>query len=224
MADPIQTITGPAHLTTWGDIINQNFRDRFSMELTTITDTSADADLDTEYVELDATTSGAALTLDNAVTWDNKTIYVHAIDVTNTVTIDGDGTNINGSATLVMDTLGDFVMLHHNGTVWFAWKMPRLQLGASPMAVVAKTTTYTATDSDELILADATGGAFTVALPTAVGRVGKIFRVKKTDAVANNVTVDGDGSETIDGATTQVITTQYDTVPCVSDGTEWWII
>ncbi len=126
MADPMQTIAGSDHLTQWADNLNQNFRDRSSWELTTITDVSANATLNTEYVEISGATSGATLTLDNAVTWDDKTIIVHAINVTNTVTIDGDGTNINGSATRTIGTLGDVVVLHHNGTEWFAWRMSRL--------------------------------------------------------------------------------------------------
>lgn len=42
--------------------------------------------------------------------------------------------------------------------------------------------------------------------------------------VAGTLTIDGDGSETIDGATTKVLNTQYQTATIVSDGTGWLVI
>jgi hypothetical protein len=96
--------------------------------------------------------------------------------------------------------------------------------GTESLALVTKTGAYTATDSDTVILCDASGGAFTITLPTAVGRAGKVFYIKKTDSSANGVTVDGDGTETIDSATTQVIATQYNAIKIISDGSEWHIL
>ena len=75
-----------------------------------------------------------------------------------------------------------------------------------------------------LILANATTAAITLTLPAAADYVGKRYEVKKIDSSSNTVTLDGNASETIDGATTQVITFQYDSPLIESDGTEWWII
>lgn len=91
-------------------------------------------------------------------------------------------------------------------------------------AVATKTTTYTIVSTDDFIRADATSGAFTINLPTAVGITGRVFTVKKIDATANNVTVDGNGSETIDGSTTKVISTQYTSFQFISNGTNWDVI
>lgn len=88
----------------------------------------------------------------------------------------------------------------------------------------AVTGTYTARELDKVILADATGGAFTVTLPVAETVKGLVLTVKKIDAGANAVTVDGDGSETIDGATTYALSSQYKFVTVYSDGVEWWVI
>ncbi len=96
--------------------------------------------------------------------------------------------------------------------------------GTESLALVTKTAAYTATDSDTVILCDATAGAFTVTLPTAVGRTGKVFYIKKIDATANAVTIAGDGAETIDGETTQSISTQYNALKLISDGSEWHIL
>lgn len=76
----------------------------------------------------------------------------------------------------------------------------------------------------EVVLADATSGAFTVTLPAAATNEGRDYTVKKVDSSANAVTVDGNGSETIDGETTQVIAIQWDAAHIVSDGSNWLII
>lgn len=77
--------------------------------------------------------------------------------------------------------------------------------------------------TDGLVLVDATAGAVTMTLPLAASVPGRVFAVKKVDASGNAVTVDGNGSETIDGATTQALSAQYDVLTVASDGTEWWI-
>lgn len=89
--------------------------------------------------------------------------------------------------------------------------------------VMSVTTTYTMNLNDALILCDATGGAFTVTLKPAAECKEKLVIIKKVDNTAN-VTVDGDGSETIDGATTYSLTTQYQAVRLMSDGTKWHVV
>jgi hypothetical protein len=78
--------------------------------------------------------------------------------------------------------------------------------------------------SDNVLLADASGGAVTVALPAAADATGRQFTIKKIDVAANAVTIDPDGAELIDGATTYVINAQYTSRTVASDGTQWWII
>lgn len=87
-----------------------------------------------------------------------------------------------------------------------------------------KTTTYGIAQDNEVVLCNATGGAFSVTLPAAAGCVGWIETVKKIDASANAVTVDPDASETIDGATTYSLAAQYNSVTIVCDGSTWWVI
>ena len=90
-------------------------------------------------------------------------------------------------------------------------------------SIVVGDSPYTITEDDHFIIADASGGAITVNLPPAADVPGREYVIKKIDATAN-VTIDGDGAETIDGAATVVLTGQYDTVQIRSDGTEWWIV
>jgi|688.fasta_scaffold18766_15 hypothetical protein len=85
---------------------------------------------------------------------------------------------------------------------------------------LARTTAYTATTSDYLI--DCTSGTFTVTLYAASGNAGRILMVKNSGA--GTITVDGNASETIDGAATYSLSVQYATVQIMSDGTNWKII
>lgn len=74
------------------------------------------------------------------------------------------------------------------------------------------------------LLADATSGGITATLPTASSASGRIYVLKKIDSSVNTVTIDGNGSELIDGATTQVIAVQWASLTIQSNGTAWYII
>ena len=90
--------------------------------------------------------------------------------------------------------------------------------------VTVTTTTYTAGAATVILVDDDTaGGAVTITLPTAVGRKGIQYIVKKLGTTAT-VTVDADGSELIDGDLTAVIPTQYESATLVSDDLNWAVI
>lgn len=91
-------------------------------------------------------------------------------------------------------------------------------------SVLSKTANYTVStnDGDNVqVNVDATSGAATITFYAASGNTGKIITVKKTDSSANAVTLDGNASETLDGATTATLTAQYDSATYVCDGTNW---
>jgi hypothetical protein len=94
----------------------------------------------------------------------------------------------------------------------------------SNSSVTTKTAAYTIATSDDIILADTTSAGFTLTLPTASGNTGKIFEIKKIDSTNNIVTIDGNGSETIDGDTTKKLATQNEAVTITSDGTNWVVL
>lgn len=87
-------------------------------------------------------------------------------------------------------------------------------------AYTARTTTYTAATTDYFI--DCTTGTFTVNLFTAVGNTGRILIIKNSGT--GTITVDPNATQTIDGATTQTLSTQYSRVHIISDGANWKII
>lgn len=91
-------------------------------------------------------------------------------------------------------------------------------------AIATKATSYTATAVDYTILGDAASGSIVITLPAAANNAGRIYNIKKIDASANTVTIDGNGAETIDGAATQAISTQYNCVTIQCDGVRWWTL
>jgi len=87
--------------------------------------------------------------------------------------------------------------------------------------IVTKTSDYTASSGD-CVLVDASSGAITITLPSPSSNA--IVNVKKIDSSTNAVTVEPNGSETIDGSNSKTIDTQYESYTFISDGTNWYII
>lgn len=80
------------------------------------------------------------------------------------------------------------------------------------------------TQAGSVFEVDASSGSVNATLPLAADATnGFEITIKKTDSSANAVTIDGNGAETIDGATTQTLSNQYDSMILVCDGTEWHI-
>lgn len=80
-------------------------------------------------------------------------------------------------------------------------------------------------DSHCYVLCDTGGGAFTVNLPTASGRTGRVFFLKRNgNGTTNAVTVDPYSTETIDGASTKSLANAWSHIAIVSDGTNWLIL
>lgn len=95
--------------------------------------------------------------------------------------------------------------------------------------IVKRTATaidYSVKTFDYLIGVTSTAAVRTITLPTAANAtVGKIYVIKDESggAATHNIIIDGNGSETIDGALTQAITTNYGSVQLYTDGSNWFI-
>jgi hypothetical protein len=96
------------------------------------------------------------------------------------------------------------------------------KIGSVPVSsnYVSKTGTYTASSSDFVI--DCTANTFTVSLPTAVGITGKQYCIKNSGTGV--ITVDANGSQTIDGELTRILSVQYGAIWIISDGANWKVI
>lgn len=92
------------------------------------------------------------------------------------------------------------------------------------------TASQTLSIGDSTIIADATGGAFTISLPSATASIGHVFNIKKVDATFNTVTIDAAGVQTIDGSFTYNLNIQYQGISIiavnltVAPGSAWYII
>jgi hypothetical protein len=90
---------------------------------------------------------------------------------------------------------------------------------ATPFPGSAVTGTYTLDLDDYYVICSGTG--YTVTLPTAVDNDWREYTIKYTGT--GNITVDADGTETIDGSLTQTLS-QWDAMKIVSDGANWLIV
>lgn len=82
----------------------------------------------------------------------------------------------------------------------------------------------TLTSTHYTVLVDATAGAIVITLPTVSTSNRRIYNIKKIDASANTVTIDGNGAEVIDGALTQVLATQWSALQMQNNSTAWYIL
>lgn len=92
------------------------------------------------------------------------------------------------------------------------------------ISFTTKTSSYTATTSDSVILCNAAGGAITITLPPASTCLGKEFRIKKIDSSGNLVRVKGHDTELIDNLNIRVLPVQNNFFRLVCSGLEWFIL
>ena len=91
-------------------------------------------------------------------------------------------------------------------------------------AIATKTSSYTASMGDSVLLCNAASGPVTITLPSAVGIQGRAFQIKKTDGSANVCTLTAASGQTIDGAAASTLNTQYATKKVESDNANWQVI
>ena len=91
--------------------------------------------------------------------------------------------------------------------------------GSLAHKIVPITATYSIGANDYIVTA--TSGTFTTTLPTAVGITGRTYIVKNYGT--GTVTLGTTSSQTIDGATTQTLSTQYSGYQVTSDGSNWQV-
>ena len=98
----------------------------------------------------------------------------------------------------------------------------KLATGARDATAASKSSDDTLDLTEDLIYVDSTSATVTVTLPAASSSSGHEYRIIKTVS-ANTVVIDGNASETINGATTQTMYQQYETMTIWCNGSEWLI-
>jgi hypothetical protein len=131
-----------------------------------------------------------------------------------------------GMASLPVGADGEVLTADSSADEGVSWQPSSSGTGALGFLSVAVNTALVAADVNKVVLATAGVGGITITLPdpTLAGVIGRRIYIKKVDAAVGLVTVDNFAAETIDGATSVAIASQYQTLEVVSDGTNWHII
>ena len=95
----------------------------------------------------------------------------------------------------------------------------------STTTVNAATYDLTTTDYILNVTYTTTGAVTSLTLPTSQVVEGRVIVIKDSggNASGNNITIDTEGSETIDGSATLVLNSDYEAVNLYCDGTNWHI-
>ena len=88
---------------------------------------------------------------------------------------------------------------------------------------IAAATTLSPNDAGVILVANT--GTMTITLPPAAVSRGVNYKFIKTTAAASAITLDGNASETINGATTSALmNAQWEATEIVCDGSAWYIV
>ena len=207
---------------TWDfDAANLVTTGTFGAGVTTVTSLTSSATptpgitlIDSDTTDEDDSAIIYANATDTATTTEDIDIYIRqqiAGTMTTTILADADGDLELGSATQNTNIKGDL-------------EVTGAQFG-NITAVAAATYDLLVTDYILSCTYTGTGAITSLTLPTAQVTAGRIIHIKDTGGGAStyNITVDTEGAETIDGAATAVITSNYSSISLFCDGTNWFI-
>lgn len=127
--------------------------------------------------------------------------------------------------TLIVDGAPTATVTDVNGIggLWVKNGSTRLD-GSIIMPITTATENSTLDKSNYTVLGDASGGSLTISLPSAASCTGIIYVIKKIDGSINSITIDPNGSETIDGSSTISITAQWNKYTIQSTGSNWVLL
>jgi hypothetical protein len=117
-------------------------------------------------------------------------------------------------------------VLKTDGSGNLGWASVAAGIGVNFDINIVSSANYTILDNDGYRHILVTTGASnrTITLPTAADNTDRMITIKKVDSGVGIVIIDGEGAETIDGATTYTLDTQYQQLTIVCNGTSWSIV
>lgn len=185
--------------------------------------TTAYTILESDYlVACNATSAAFTVTLPAAASSDGQVVVVKKTDSSiNAVTVDGNSAEtIDGVASFYLTLQYESITLLCDATGWHVVQR------TIPQRTRALSASETMTGAANTLLCTAAAD-ITIILPAAANWIDKTITVKKVDAGTGDVIVDGNSTETIDGALTVPtgqVDERYETRTFLSDGTNWHIV
>ena len=198
----------------------------------TVSKTTANAQLD---VEGTAIVSGTLTTTDDINLLDDKKLNLgNSADALIEYDTNINKLAISGSAAGVELMGGGISLDYPGGTVasgsaaygsFLAMNASNQVVLSTPHdpAISLKSSTYTATSTDRTLLFNTNSGNLTCNLPAASSNAGLMLSVKKVLG-GNNVIIDPNSSELIDGVATHTMTSVNQSVTIQCNGTSWFIL
>lgn len=121
------------------------------------------------------------------------------------------------------DILADMLLSYDDNAGAFKKVLP-VRIHKTNVTTISSTATLSATD--EYVEVNASGGAVTLNLPAVSGTSGRSYYIKKISASSATltVTIDANGSETIDGSLTKVLHLLNESIHIKSNGSAWYIV
>jgi hypothetical protein len=104
------------------------------------------------------------------------------------------------------------------------WTVDNVTSLSQVTSTSTRTSNYTVLVSDysKTLLIDATSGNITISLPSlATAGDGFNFNIKKIDSSSNTVTIDPNGAELVDGASTYTLTKKNESLALVAESSSW---
>jgi hypothetical protein len=97
---------------------------------------------------------------------------------------------------------------------------------ATAWSVIGPVSSASPASPGQLVLVSTSGGAVQITLPSAVGVAGQRVAVKDASGSANNnnITLAASNAQTVDRASSVLVSTSYGSVTVVSDGASWWTV
>ncbi len=202
---------------------------------------AADTTITTKYRYLSLTAAGAVVLTDTptieAGSFIGQRLTLLGTSDVNTVTLQDNGT-LAGSNLFLIDTtnrvLGsrDIITFVWDGSSWYEADdiFPLIKNMGSYYSntTTVNAGTYDLDSMDYILKVDytATGAVTSLTLPTAQCITGRTIIIKDTggNAGTNNITIDTEGAELIDGQATYIMSTNYESITLVSDGSNWFIL
>jgi len=224
-----QAIAGTA-LSKAGDTLNVSGVSGTEINLSDIAGNNLTVDAVNDELDASATGGSAIEAQEDGVQLSTDTTLIDWQDGLTATNPSGDDININVDESEVdHDSLNQFVSNEHvdhssvsisagDGLSGGGDITASRTLTAQSVQSISSNTTASA---QNVLLADASGSALTVTLPSPSTDVN--VTVKKTDSSGNAVTIATPGGQTIDGQSSISITAQYASRTVVSDGNNYFI-